>query len=145
MSYELAHIRLVGQGSPGWGESQIWHLAGDSPTLSVYDYPDTERRDQGFAARIRDGVLTLKRLKNPGDPTMNRHARASAVQVSTPAAQTFQGYFSPTFSWVGMNPQISPRPLVQNSSPSLFGTKEAHRATVYNPVPSSGEIFPKYV
>jgi hypothetical protein len=141
---KLAHIRTLGMGDPGWGQSQRWIIPGVSPSYSQYD-ADTEDRPSNLSNRVRGGTHTVHEQVPAQEWTTTRESRIAAQFESLPAARVFQGYFSPSFSWIGARPQIAPRPLHQDFNLGQQGTKELHPATVYNPFPPGGDLFPKVV
>lgn len=146
-TFGIAHLRLIGRGQPGWGETQRWHMAGADPSYSVYDRPSTVS-DDGLHRRYRGGTLTMHELLPPGEPTMTRRARVSALQSSLPAASFFQSYTGAGTgrSWSpGSTPQLQHTGLHQNFNPHMMGAAELHPATTYDPFPSPSALYPKVV
>lgn len=141
----LSHVRVLGAGDPGWGQTRVWGMAGATPSVSVYDAASGVR-DSGLHVSVDDGVETTRNARPLREPSTSRRARVGAVRSSLPAAATFQGYFAPSFSWMAWaQPNMTPRPLVQNWNPNQAGSKELHPATVYNPFPAGGDLYPKVV
>ena len=152
MSRKLAHIRTPGLGDPGWPGDARTIIPGVSPTFPVTDSPDpyAPASDQ-MGTTQRNGVTTTHMLDPAREYTMTRGGsqRVAAFSNSLPAARFFQGFANVRWSGImqgyGLAPRalISPRPLHMGANPGAFGSKEAHRATQYNPFPPMGSIIPK--
>lgn len=144
----LAHIRQIGLGDPGWGQTQAWQMPGADPSVSSYDV-DQGRNESGLGRRIFGGFLRMQQRLPLDAPTMTRTTRSSAQFSSLPAARFFQGYFSTGFSWLA--PELNVVGSLQHSglhmnfNPGQQGTKELHPATVYDPFPPGGALWPKAV
>lgn len=144
---KLAHVRGIGQGNRGWGGDAVWSMQGADPSVSFYDV--AEGSEQSNLGHSIGGNVQTSRSENPASmPTTTREARSS-VFSSVPAARFFQGYFSPSFSWLdNLNPtkgQLPHTPLAINFNPNMQGALELDPATVYNPFPPGGSLWPKAI
>ena len=143
---KLAHMRMIGRGDPGWGQTQRWHIAGQTPSVSIYD--------AGYGAggsnvgdMIRHGFHMMVEQLPLDEPTMNRSARVSAQINSLPAARYFGAYVSSGTGqgWSGAAVANVPRQGNMNFNPHMAGALELHPATVYDPYPSPSALYPKVV
>lgn len=147
MGRRLAHIRHIGEGPPGWGNTQKWGLLGASPSVSVYDQPSAVE-DSGLHRSYRGGVNSTHNRAPAGEYTTTRQARVSALQNSLPAAAFFGSYAGAGTgrSWspnaVAYTPHTA---LHQSFNPHMAGAAELHPATVYDPFPSPSSLYPKAV
>lgn len=147
----LAHFRQAGAGAPGWPGTVQYLIPGVDPSASEYDSHDPYGEIvDGLTVRVSGGVITERKLLPPAEGTITRSSRTSAHFDSSPAARFFQGFANVRWSGVmqgyGLAPRalVRPRPLSQNMNLAAFGTKEAHPATQYEPVPPMGSIVAYY-
>lgn len=145
---KLAHIRQIGMGDPGWGQTQAWQMPGADPSVSHYEI-EQGVNESGLGRRIRNGFLTMQQRLPLDAPSMTRQTRSSAQFSSLPAARFFQGYFSTGFSWLSPSMNVvgslAHGPLNMNFNPNQQGSKELHPATVYDPYPPGAALWPKAV
>jgi hypothetical protein len=148
---QLAHVRQLGAGDPGWPGTARTIMPNPDPSVSLYDSVDPYGQipDQ-LTYRVSGGVVTERKLLPPGEYTETRQGKVSAFQSSVPAAHFFQGVANFRWSGImqgfGLNTRalVGPRPLSQNMNLAAFGTKELHRATQYEPVPPMGSLVGYY-
>jgi hypothetical protein len=144
---QLAHIRQLGMGDPGWGQTQRWGLEGATPSVSFYDHEEGSE-NTNTSHSIRAGVNTAREQLPPSNPTTTRDARFSQFS-SLPAARFFQGYWSNGFAWLAPEFNVVGNlvhtPLAKNWNPNQPGTKELFPATVYDPFPPGAALWPKAV
>ena len=143
----LAHIRQLDLANPGWGQQQVWSLPGATPSEGFFNV--TEGSDgTNMHHSIGGNVETIRRENPASQPTTTRDARYD-VFSSLPAARFFQGYFSTGFSWLAPELNVvgnlTHMPLHANWNPAQQGTKELYPATVFNPYPPGGALWPKAV
>ena len=143
----LAHIRQLGLGDPGWGQTQRLLMEGATPSVSSFDTLEGSE-NTNLNRSVKAGVIDARAQLPIDAPTLNREARFSQFS-SLPAARFFQGYFSAGFSWlapgynvVGKLPHSG---LPGNWNPNMQGAAELHPATVYDPYPPGGSLWPKAV
>ena len=142
----MAHIYQPEQGSPGWGQSQRWYVAGASRSVSSYDQ-NFGTSDTPFHRQIVGGLFrTFGRLPLSA-PTMNREGRVAAQQNSLPNAAFFQSYTGSGtgHNWSGGAVAQGQRMTHQNFNPNMQGAAEAHPAMTYDPFPSPSSLYPKVV
>ncbi len=146
MQGKLSHIRQLGRGDPGWGQTRRWGLAGATRSISQYDAPRPVE-DDGMNNRIQRGYHTMSEDLPLSAPTMNRQARVSAQIDSTPNAAFWQGYFMTGWSGmlIGFVPYLAHGGLHQNFNRNMQGAAELHPATTYDPYPSPSALYPKVV
>lgn len=139
---KLTHFRAPGMGDPMWSGQCVYDLAGQSPSVSVYEADDEYAADDGMTYSITAGIVRGGDRLHVDEPTMTRRSRVSAQFNAGPAAATFQGYFNPR--WSGLFSGYfhpTPRPAMhQNFNPGQMGSKELHKATQYKPVPPMGSL-----
>lgn len=144
---KIAHVRHLGQGDPGWGQTQRWTMPGADPSVSVYDHEEGSEQSN-LSRQIRGGVSSSRAQQDPTAPTTTRDARYQFFD-STPAARFFQGYFSVGFSWLAPHydlvGKLAHQPLSMNWNRMQPGSKEQQPATTFDPYPPGGVIWPKAV
>jgi hypothetical protein len=156
----LAHLRVIGYGARGWGRSRNG-LAGQTRAQSVYDSPSyVKDTGEGGEYRYSNGVETSHVRAPVQELTTTRAARIGSQYDSAANALIWQGTFAA--NWTGpfafaenggeqqgplSNPIMRPphTALTNAFNPAALGTKELHRATVYQPYPASGDIYPKVI
>lgn len=134
MFRKLAFIRQPGFGNRAW-DSPRYITPGVSRSFSVYDLPTV-------AAPTNVTHWTPNGTFDP-NPQAARLAHEGAMFNSAPNALYFQGFANLNWSAGAMRPILMPGALQQNFNPNVVGSKEQQRATVYEPWPSAGAIFPK--
>ena len=145
---KIAHVRMLGQGDPGWGQTQKWQMVGADPSVSFYDVEYGS--EQSNLSHSIGGNMQTHRQENPtSQVTTTRNARESALHSSVPAARFFQGYFATSFSWLApelnLVGKLAHQPISMNWNPHAPGSAELHPATVYNPFPPGAALWPKAV
>lgn len=143
---KLAHIRMIGKGDPGWGQTQRWHMQGQTPSVSLYDAP-YGANDSNVGDTISAGRHTMRERLPLDEPTLNRSARVSAQLNSLPAARFFGGYVSSGTGqhWSGATTAHTTGTLHKSFNRNAQGAAELHPATVYDPFPSPSSLYPKVV
>lgn len=148
MPSKIAHVRMLGQGDPGWGQTQAWGMVGYDPSVSGYDI-NTPSGPSNLGHSIGGNVNTVTAENPTSQVTTTRDARASSVFSSMPAARFFQGYFATSFSWLAPDlnlvGHLAHQPITQNWNPHAPGSAELNPATVYNPFPPGAALWPKAV
>ncbi|CAB4336737.1 unannotated protein [freshwater metagenome] len=116
----------------------VYVTPGISGSVSVYDVPE----DSGPTNVTR---WTPNEFTSP-TPQHARPARRSANFSSLANASRWQGGWSTSFaSHYGQTAKPQHTALTKNNNPNTYGSKEQQRATVYNPWPSAGALYPKAV
>lgn len=147
---KLAFIRLQGYGNRTWDRPR-YMIPGVSPSHSIYDAPEDVKVDavgdhntpylenaRGFT-RVTDDY-PVEEL------TSTRTPRIGAQFSSLAAMRVFQSTFQTNWDHLFIDPNFSElRQLNVNYNPNQQGSKEQQRATVYNPWPSAGALYPKAV
>jgi hypothetical protein len=143
---KLAHIRLPGHGLRTW-DSPRYFTPGVSPSHSIYDHPEMVSDDGFYNAEIRAGFVEQRERVQLTNPTLTRQGRIGAQFSSLAAAQIFQGGWAT--SWAHLQPMRvaieEGRQLNTNFNPNAPGRAEQQRATIYNPWPSAGALYPKAI
>lgn len=143
MHRKIAHFRLPGMGNRMWSYPR-YIIPGVSPSVSVYDHP-TVMVPSHMTRWTPNGTF----VPQPARLNEDTVERASAVFTSLPAQHIFQGGWVTRWTgspWAGTIARLSDaRQLNVNANPNAPGSKEQQRATVYDPWPSAGAIFPKAV
>lgn len=136
---KLAFMSGPGPCNSGLFDRAVYITPGISGSVSVYDVPE----DAGPTNVTR---WTPNEFTSP-TPQQARPARRSANFDSMGNAQRFQGYWNTSFaSNYGQTAKPPHTPLSgKNWNPNQAGSKEQQRATVYNPWPSAGALYPKAV
>lgn len=143
----LAHFYQRDGGNPGWGQSQRWHVAGQTPSVSTYDADFGKSDDQNTNRRIRGGMYTSHGRLPLSAPTITRTGTVSAQLVSLPAARFFGSYTGAGtgHNWSGGAVAQGQRMTHQDFNPNQQGSKEAMPAMTYDPFPSPSSLYPKVV
>lgn len=135
---KLAFISRRSQCNAGLFDRAVYITPGISGSVSVYDVAE----DSGPTNVTR---WTPNEFSSP-TPQQARPARRSANFDSMGNAGRFQGYWNTSFaSNYGQTAKPQHTALTKNNNPNTYGSKEQQAATVYNPWPSAGAIFPKAV
>jgi hypothetical protein len=142
----LAHIRVLGYTPRTWN-APTYHTPGVSQSHSVYDVAELEHDDFADDSQIRAGMFTQRDRLPVKELTANREPRISAQFSSLAQARSWQGGWQVNWSThYLMRPQIAEtRTLTQNNNRNAYGRAEQQRATIYNPWPSAGALYPKAV
>lgn len=139
-----------GPASPGWGQSQCWHLEGASPSISTYDLP-WPSSDTDFHSQVHAGIKRFFQRLPIKELTMTRRARVAAQRSSLPASRFFQSYAHAgtgraTSPAVAGGVATVPRRMGTASRRGApAGQAELHPATTYDPFPSPASLYPKVV
>ena len=142
----ISHLYQKEQGSPGWGQTQRWGLAGQNRSVSTYD-ANFGTSDTPFHRQILNGIFRSWGRLPLDAPTMNRSGRVSAQQNSLPNATFFQSYTGSGtgHNWSGGAVAQGQRMTHQNFNPNMQGAAELHPAMTYDPFPSPASLYPKVV
>ncbi len=141
---KLAHIRSLGYGLRMW-DSPRYYTPGLSLSHSIYDR-ETVSGDEQVHERVRQGVFTMQQRMPITDPTMNRSPRIGAQFSSLAQMGSWQSGWQTNWDHLYSRPNLSEtRTLTQNNTRNAKGRAEGQRATVYNPWPSSGALYPKAI
>lgn len=145
MVRKLAFIRATGYGNRTW-DSPRYMIPGVSPSHSVYDQPIIEL-SSCLHHEETEGI-SVDRIRQPVDEfTATRRPRIGAQFSSLAALPAFQSFANLHWSTslAGVIARPDHTPLAKNYNPNQQGSKEQQRATVYNPWPSAGALYPKAV
>ncbi len=142
---KLAFMRAAGGRGDRLFDRAIYTTPLVSPSSSTYDFLELEL-DEGFHTQDQQGVRTTHARNGLTDPTATREPRVGAQFSSLAAGRFFQGFAN--LHWSAMGPLMA-RPdhpaLHSDWNPGQAGSKEQQRATVYNPWPAAGALYPKAV
>lgn len=146
---KLAFMRSPQGGAPMWNGHVRYQIPGVSPSHSVYDTNDGYAHDDfNPSVQVRAGEITTRGRHAVTMPTTTRQTRIGAQFSSLAAGAVWQSAFSPTWEHLipGTRPNLGElRTLNMNNNPNTYGSLEQQRATVYNPWPSAGAIYPKAI
>jgi len=135
---KLAFISSPGPCNTSLFGNAVYVTPGISRSVSVYDAPE----DSGPTNMTR---WTPNEFTSP-TPQAARPARRSANFSSLANASRWQGAWNTSFAGhYGQTAKPQHTALTKNNNRNAYGSKEQQRATVYNPWPSAGAIFPKSV
>lgn len=141
---KIAGFRLPGFGQRTWA-NPVYNIPGVSPSVSVYDRDEIER-PTNMTHWSPNGVFTPHTV----EPVMDTVARVGAYFDSAPAGACWQSGWKTRWTgteWAGMIARLdsADTQLNTNFNPLAPGSKEQQRATVYDPWPSAGALYPKAV
>lgn len=143
------YAHLVGDRAPnpGWGQSQRWHMDGQTPSVSVYDADLGPQRGDNMKNQIVAGFHRMTEALRLSAPTLTRGQRLDAQINSLPAARFFQSYTGAGTgrAYSHAYTALTEQNLHQNFNPNMQGALELHPATTYDPFPSPGSLYPKAV
>lgn len=142
---KIAFVRQPGFGGRAWAGAR-YAIPGISPSHSLYDFEGMSE-DTGIHYRVHNNVQTTTDPRGPKEPTMNRSPRVGAQFSSLAALPIFQSGWQTRWSYPGPPlpvPRLT-RQLNMNNNPNAPGRAEQQRATVYDPWPSAGALYPKAV
>ena len=140
----IAHIYQKERGNPGWGQRQVWQVAGATRSVSNLS-PDLGPSGTNFGRRVRGGTYTSHGALPLDAPTMTRGGVVGAQINTLPNAAFFQSYTGAGtgHNWSGGAVAQGQRMTHQNFNPNMQGAAELHPAMTYDPFPAPQ--YPKVV
>jgi hypothetical protein len=141
---KVAGFRLPGYGNRTWSYP-VYTIPGVSPSVSYYDVNEAV-----IPTNMTDSHENGLYVPENVPPVMDTRPRIGATFSSLPAGRIWQSGWKTRWTgteWAGMIARLSDsdRQLNTNFNPLAPGSKEQQRATVYDPWPSAGALYPKAV